>query len=58
MSESKKGLSDKAYVPLAEGDTYEPFVSPAESPAEFTVKAILLGIAFGIVFGAANAYLG
>jgi uncharacterized oligopeptide transporter (OPT) family protein len=54
----KDGLSQKAYVPIAEGDTYDPFVSPDESPAEFTFKAIFLGILFGIIFGAANAYLG
>lgn len=54
----KDGLSQQAYVPVAEGDSYEPFVSPDESPAEFTFKAVFLGIVFGIVFGAANAYLG
>ncbi len=58
MTETKQGLSDKAYVPLADGETYDPFVPPGAEPAEFTLKAILLGIAFGIVFGAANAYLG
>src|SRR5210317_2615252 len=54
----KDGLSQKAYVPIAEGDAYDPFVSPDESPAEFTFKAVILGILFGIIFGAANAYLG
>jgi putative OPT family oligopeptide transporter len=54
----KDGLSQKAYVPIAEGDSYDPFVSASESPAEFTFKAVGLGILFGIVFGAANAYLG
>ncbi len=54
----KEGLSQKAYVPLAEGDSYDPFVEPSESPAEFTLKSVGLGIFFGIVFGAANAYLG
>src|SRR5210317_1780045 len=54
----KDGLSQKAYVPIAEGDAYDPFVSPDESPAEFTLKAVGLGILFGIIFGAANAYLG
>jgi putative OPT family oligopeptide transporter len=52
------GLSQKAYVPIAEGDSYDPFVSASESPAEFTLKAVGLGILFGIIFGAANAYLG
>ena len=54
----KDGLSKKAYVPVPEGDTYDPFVPANESPAEFTIKAVGLGILFGIVFGAANAYLG
>jgi len=54
----KDGLSQKAYVPIAEGDKYDPFVEPSESPAEFTLKSVGLGILFGIIFGAANAYLG
>ena len=54
----KTGLSPKAYVPIAEGDEYDPFVPADESPAEFTLKAVGLGILFGIIFGAANAYLG
>ncbi|MDH3431717.1 MAG: oligopeptide transporter, OPT family [Gammaproteobacteria bacterium] len=54
----KDGLSQKAYVPIAEGDSYDPFVPANESPAEFTIKGVGLGILFGIVFGAANAYLG
>jgi putative OPT family oligopeptide transporter len=52
------GLSEKAYVPIAEGDSYDPFVPADESPAEFTIKGVGLGILFGIIFGAANAYLG
>lgn len=54
----KTGLSQKAYVPVAEGDSYDPFVPASEVPAEFSFKAVALGILFGIVFGAANAYLG
>ncbi len=54
----KDGLSQKAYVPIEEGDSYDPFVPATESPAEFTLKAVGLGILFGIIFGAANAYLG
>jgi putative OPT family oligopeptide transporter len=54
----KDGLSQKAYVPVAEGDAYDPFVPAEESPAEFTIKSVGLGILFGIIFGAANAYLG
>ena len=54
----KDGLSQKAYVPIEEGDAYDPFVPADENPAEFTIKAVGLGILFGIIFGAANAYLG
>jgi len=54
----KDGLSQKAYVPIAEGDAYDPFVDAGESTAEFTLKSVGLGIVFGIIFGAANAYLG
>ena len=54
----KDGLSQKAYVPVAEGDSYDPFVPATESLAEFTLKSVGLGILFGIIFGAANAYLG
>ena len=54
----KDGLSQKAYVPIKEGDSYDPFVDAGESLAEFTLKSVGLGILFGIIFGAANAYLG
>ncbi|MCG8405373.1 MAG: oligopeptide transporter, OPT family [Phycisphaerales bacterium] len=55
---TKKGLSQQAYEPVPDGETYEPYVSATESPAEFTAKALVAGVLFGIVFGAANAYLG
>jgi len=54
----KDGLSQQAYVPVPEGESYDPFVPADESPAEFTIKAVGFGILFGIIFGAANAYLG
>lgn len=57
-SSSGGGLSAKAYRPLGEGESYEPYVAASETPTEFTLKAILAGILFGVVFGAANAYLG
>ena len=52
------GLSAKAYVELAPGDEYPPYVPPQQDIPEFTIKAAVFGILFGIVFGAANAYLG
>jgi putative OPT family oligopeptide transporter len=54
----KKGLSSKAYQPLSDGETYDPFVPATEGPLEFTAKTLVAGIIFGILFGAANAYLG
>ena len=54
----RDGLSQQAYVPVPEGETYEPFVAADETPAEFTIKAVGFGVLFGIIFGAANAYLG
>lgn len=51
-------LPENANRELKPGETYQPYVSPAESPHEFTLKALFFGIIFGILFGAANAYLG
>ncbi|HEX7060471.1 MAG TPA: oligopeptide transporter, OPT family [Woeseiaceae bacterium] len=55
---SAAGLSPLAYVALAPGQDYPPYVPADSTDAEFTLKAALFGIFFGIVFGAANAYLG
>ncbi len=57
-NERPAGLSQSAYVPLADGEEYQPYVPADVAPPEFTLKALLLGVFFGIVFGAANAYLG
>jgi len=56
--DQKKRLSTKAYEPLSEGETYDPYIPATESPLEFTIKSVVAGIFFGILFGAANAYLG
>lgn len=58
MSEKKRGLGRQAYVPVPEGQTFQPYVPAEESPLEFTLKAVIAGAIFGILFGAANAYLG
>ncbi len=55
---AKQGLSQQAYDPVPDGQSYEPYVPAEESLAEFTIKAVVPGILFGILFGAANAYLG
>ena len=54
----KEGLSSRAYEPIADGASYEPYIAADEALAEFTVKAAVAGVLFGVVFGAANAYLG
>jgi putative OPT family oligopeptide transporter len=54
----RPGLSPRAYVELAPGEKYQPFVDSGTDLAEFTFKAAILGVLFGVVFGAANAYLG
>ncbi|MDA2938601.1 oligopeptide transporter, OPT family, partial [Acidobacteria bacterium AH-259-A15] len=55
---TRRGLSQSAYQPIAEGSAYEPYVPASEEPLEFTLKAAAAGILLGILFGAANAYLG
>ena len=55
---AKTGLSPNAYVPLKEGEEYEPYIPASEGPLEVTARTIVAGIIFGILFGAANAYLG
>ncbi|UCE59950.1 MAG: oligopeptide transporter, OPT family [Phycisphaerales bacterium] len=54
----KEGLSQQAYEPMPEGQSYKPYISAGADLLEFTGKAVVPGIVFGIVFGAANAYLG
>lgn len=56
--ERNQGLSPKAYKPLPDGESYDPYVPADKSPPEFTGKALAFGIFFGILFGGANAYLG
>ncbi len=56
--QGKRGLSASAYVPMENGQQYQPYVGAGESLTEFSIKAIVFGIFFGVVFGAANAYLG
>lgn len=56
--QEQQGLDRSAHRPLAEGETYQPFVPAQESLLEFSLKAMGLGILFGVIFGAANAYLG
>jgi putative OPT family oligopeptide transporter len=54
----KEGLSESAYRPLNQGETYQPYVPASETLTEFTVRTMIAGALFGVLFGAANAYLG
>src|SRR6476619_4472562 len=53
-----KSLPENAYLPLSEGQSYEPMVLPSENPPEATWRAILWGIFFCVIFTAASAYSG
>ena len=53
-----KSLPENAYVPLKEGETYEPMVPAEQVPAEATPRAIAWGLFLCIVFTVASAYSG
>src|SRR5512146_3077475 len=53
-----KSLPENAYVPLTEGETYEPMVLASEQAPETTSRAIGWGIFLCIVFTVASAYSG
>lgn len=50
----KKGLSNRAYDPLPDGESYTPYVSAREGVLAITAKAVIPGILFGIIFGVAR----
>lgn len=53
-----KSLPENAYVPLGEGENYEPMVLPSENPPESTGRAVGWGLFFCVVFTVASAYSG
>jgi len=53
-----KSLPQNAYVPLAEGQDYEPMVPPSANPPETTGRAIVWGLFLCIIFTVASAYSG
>jgi putative OPT family oligopeptide transporter len=53
-----KSLPQNAYVPLAEGQDYEPMVPPSVQPPETTGRAIAWGLFLCIIFTVASAYSG
>ena len=53
-----KSLPENAYVPLKDGETYQPMVPAEQAPPEITWRAILWGFPLCILFTAASAYSG
>ncbi|MBQ9147382.1 MAG: oligopeptide transporter, OPT family [Rikenellaceae bacterium] len=51
-------LPENAYRELAEGEKYEPMMSPNSTPAEVTPYSVSMGILMAVLFSAAAAYLG
>ncbi|WP_018703205.1 OPT family oligopeptide transporter [Anaeromusa acidaminophila] len=50
-------LSEAAFLPLREGETYEPILKAQQKPKEATLYAVLLGLLFGAVFTVACTYM-
>jgi len=53
-----KSLPENAYVPLKEGEQYQPMVAAEQTPPETTGRAIAWGLFLCIVFTVASAYSG
>src|SRR5688572_5546107 len=53
-----KSLPENAYLPLKEGDVYQPMVPAEQAPPETTWRAILWGFFLCIIFTVASAYSG
>src|SRR6476469_9502450 len=53
-----KSLPENAYLPLSEGQSYEPMVLPSENPPETTWRSVGWGIFFCVIFTVASAYSG
>ncbi|HEY3056327.1 MAG TPA: oligopeptide transporter, OPT family [Thermoanaerobaculia bacterium] len=53
-----KSLPENAYLPLKDGELYEPMVLASENPPETTPRAISWGLFLCIIFTVASAYSG
>jgi putative OPT family oligopeptide transporter len=53
-----KSLPENAYVPLNDGEVYQPMVPAEQAPPETTWRAILWGFFLCIIFTVASAYSG
>src|SRR5688572_18413124 len=57
-SAESKSLPENAYVPLKEGEVYQPMVPADQAPPETTGRAIAWGLFLCIIFTVASAYSG
>ena len=57
-SAETKSLPENAYLPLKEGEEYQPMVPAEQAPPETTWRAILWGFFLCIIFTVASAYSG
>lgn len=57
-SAETKSLPENAYLPLKEGEAYQPMVPAEQAPPEATWRAILWGFFLCIIFTVASAYSG
>jgi putative OPT family oligopeptide transporter len=57
-SADTKSLPENAYLPLADGEEYQPMVPAEQAPPESTPRAILWGFFLCIIFTVASAYSG
>ncbi|HEX6640905.1 MAG TPA: oligopeptide transporter, OPT family, partial [Thermoanaerobaculia bacterium] len=53
-----KSLPENAYLPLKEGEEYQPMVPAEQAPPEMTFRAIAWGFVLCIIFTVASAYSG
>src|SRR5688500_13575588 len=53
-----KSLPENAYLPLKEGEVYQPMVPAEQAPPETTWRAIGWGLFLCIIFTVASAYSG
>ena len=53
-----KGLSENAFVPLAQGEEYKPYIPAETMMPEVTARSVILGLIMSVVFSAAAAFLG
>ena len=58
MEPETKSLPANAYVPLKEGEVYQPYVPADKTIPEVTSRSVIIGVAMAILFSFAACYLG